>query len=117
MAQLILVVDDDDDVRSLVVLQLEISGYEVVESASVAGGLALIQERSPHLVLTDLNFGTDSGERLVAVCQATGQPVILMTASVETRDLPESLRRDVPLLRKPFTLDDLVELVTAQARP
>ena len=68
-------------------------------------------------MLTDLNFGTDTGERIVQACRATGQRVILMTASVESRELPESLRADVPLLRKPFTLDDLTAAIAEQLKP
>jgi DNA-binding NtrC family response regulator len=114
MAQTVLVADDDDDVRSLLMLQLTLSGYEPIEAATVDEGLVLLAEHSPDLVLTDLNFGNDTGERLVSACRATGQRVILMTASVATHDLPESLRADVPLLRKPFTLDDLAAAVADQ---
>lgn len=114
MAPTVLVVDDDDDVRALVALQLTISGYETVEAATVADGLAAVQTTHPDLVLTDLNFGTESAERLVARCLADGQPVILMTASVETRDLPVGIRDSVRLLRKPFTLDDLAHAVAEE---
>ena len=37
-----------------------------------------------------------------------------MTASVEARELPESLQQDVRLLRKPFTLDDLTAALAEQ---
>jgi DNA-binding NtrC family response regulator len=117
MGQIVLVADDDDDVRSLLTLQLMLSGYEPIEAATVDEGLRLLDEHSPDLVLTDLNFGTDTGERIVRACQATGQRVILMTASVEGRELPESLRADVPLLRKPFTLDDLTTAIAEQLKP
>ena len=104
-------------------LQLMLSGYEPVEAATVDEGLRLLAERSPDLVLTDLNFGTDTGRAHRHGLPGRGQPVILMTASVETRELPESLRQDVPLLRKPFTLDDLrghrraAAAMTGSARP
>lgn len=117
MAQVVLVADDDDDVRSLLTLQLMLSGYEPIEAATVDEGLALLADRSPDLVLTDLNFGSDTGERIVTACRSTGQPVILMTASVEARELPESLRVDVPLLRKPFTLDEMTAAITEQLQP
>jgi CheY-like chemotaxis protein len=117
MGRVVLVADDDDDVRSLVLLQLMMSGYETIEAATVDEGLRLLATSSPDLVLTDLNFGNDTGERIVTACRSTGQRVILMTASVETRELPESLRVDVPLLRKPFTLDDLTAAIAEQLQP
>jgi len=115
MGQVVLVADDDDDVRSLLMLQLMLSGYDPMEAATVDEGLRLLADHSPDLVLTDLNFGTDTGERIVSACRASGQRVILMTASVETRgELPPSLPADVPLLRKPFTMDDLTTAITDQ---
>lgn len=117
MGRVVLVADDDDDVRSLLMLQLELTGYEPIEAATVDEGLRLLEVSAPDLVLTDLNFGTDSGGRIVAACRSTGRRVILMTASVESRELTEALQSDVPLLRKPFTLDDLTAAIAEQLQP
>jgi two-component system response regulator FlrC len=107
----ILVVDDDEDVRALVVLQLQMSGLSVREESSVDAGLAALAADPPDIVLTDLNFGADSGERIVRRCIDIGQPVLLMTASVETRDLPPDIREAVIILRKPFSLGELADAV------
>lgn len=114
MSATVLVVDDDDDVRSLVALHLTLTGCGVAESDNVDGALAaLAAGPTPDLVLTDLNFGADSGQRLVEHCLAIGQPVILMTASVTARELPAPLRDGVPILHKPFSLAELSAAVTA----
>ena len=110
-ATTVLVVDDDEDVRSLLVLHLMMSGLTVREADTVDGGLASLAEDVPDLVLTDLNFGGDSGDRIVRRCWEIGEPVILMTASVETRDLSPDLRQGTTLLRKPFNLDDLTAAI------
>ena len=47
MGQIVLVADDDDDVRSLLTLQLMLSGYEPIEAATVDEGLRLLAEHSP----------------------------------------------------------------------
>ncbi len=47
MAQSVLVADDDDDVRSLVVLQLTMSGYEPIEAATVDEALRLLADATP----------------------------------------------------------------------
>jgi CheY-like chemotaxis protein len=109
----ILVVDDDEDVRALVVLQLQLSGLTVREASTVDAGLTALAEDPPDIVLTDLNFGADSGERIIRRCQETGQRVLLMTASVETQDLSPEIRDSVIILRKPFST---TELTAALAR-
>lgn len=114
MSATVLVVDDDDDVRSLVALHLTLTGFGVAESDTVDGALtALAAGPTPDLVLTDLNFGADSGQRLVEHCLAIGQPVILMTASVTARELPSPLRDAVAILHKPFSLAELSAAVSA----
>jgi|JI6StandDraft_1071083.scaffolds.fasta_scaffold453425_2 DNA-binding NtrC family response regulator len=114
MSATVLVVDDDDDVRSLVALHLTLTGFGVAESDTVDGALtALAAGPTPDLVLTDLNFGADSGQRLVEHCLAIGQPVILMTASVTARELPSPLRDGVAILHKPFSLAELSAAVSA----
>jgi DNA-binding response OmpR family regulator len=109
----VLVVDDDDDVRSLVVLHLEMSGYKCAEAATVEAGLAALAADAPDAVVTDLNFGDDTGERIVRRCTDIGQPVVLMTASVDTRDLAADLRARVTILRKPFVLSELTSAIAA----
>lgn len=116
MASRVLVVDDDDDVRSLIALQLSLAGFDPAEAATVDAGLAMMAQTSPDLVLTDLNFGTDSGERIVARCRATGQSVILMSASVDTARTTSGEGDGVIFLRKPFTMDELMEAVSEAIR-
>jgi DNA-binding response OmpR family regulator len=61
----ILVVDDDEDVRALVALQLQLSGPRVREASTVDSGLTAIVMDPPNTVLADLSFGADSGERII----------------------------------------------------
>lgn len=115
----VLVVEDDDDVRALVVFHLTMSGYAVSERATVDEGLmalATAEEDGHDVVLTDLNFGLDSGERLVRHCRETGQAVVVMTASAELDDLAVEVRNSVKVLNKPFALDDLSAAVSEAAR-
>ena len=107
----VLVVDDDEDVRALVVLYLQLGGFDVREASTVDAGLQALADQPPDVVVSDLNFGADSGDRLVRRCLEIGQPVLLMTASVETRDLSADLRSSVRILRKPFTLEELTDAV------
>ncbi len=110
----ILVVEDDEDVRSLVVLQLTIDGHDVREAATVDEGMSVLAGWTPDLVLTDLNFGTETAERLVRACLDSGQAVQVMTASVTASALPADILDRVRILHKPFTMDELSRAVVTE---
>ena len=116
VADLVLVVDDDDDVRSVVVLALSMNGFEVIEARTVADGVAQLQDRAPAVVLTDMAFGPDSGEVVVAACREVGVPVVVMTASVSDDVLGPLAAAGVGVVRKPFSMGDMVEAVSAAIR-
>jgi PAS domain S-box-containing protein len=69
---LILLVDDDNDIRHLFSTCLQQEGYEVLEAATGQYGLELAQTRLPDLVLLDVGLPDMSG---VEVCrQIKGDP-------------------------------------------
>jgi CheY-like chemotaxis protein len=51
---LILVVDDDDDLRATLRRVLEIHGYAVIEAASGSAATLLLDVQSPDLIITDV---------------------------------------------------------------
>jgi CheY-like chemotaxis protein len=51
---LILVIDDDADIRELIRRLLVKEGYEVVEAPNGKVGVALFEQRHPDLVITDI---------------------------------------------------------------
>ena len=57
----VLVVDDDEDIRDLVANYLESQGLLVFEAASEAELLAGISENSPEVILLDVNLGSEDG--------------------------------------------------------
>jgi two-component system chemotaxis response regulator CheY len=68
----ILVVDDDSDIRVVLRLILENAGHEVVEAAHGAAALDLISpHRLPDLVVTDLLMPVLSGEELIGRLRST----------------------------------------------
>ncbi|MBI5083158.1 MAG: sigma-54-dependent Fis family transcriptional regulator [Acidobacteria bacterium] len=86
--KLILVVDDDASLRRIVKMQLEEAGYEVALASNGDGALAVIDERRPKLVITDLRMPGQDGMELLRHIRAEHQEttVIIITAfgSVET---------------------------------
>jgi YesN/AraC family two-component response regulator len=84
----ILIADDEQLVRNSLRALLSAAGFDVVEASSGAEGLALIEQKKPSLLISDINMpGNDNLEFVAEVSRRyPGLPVVLLTAfpSVET---------------------------------
>lgn len=119
---LILVVDDEDDIRSMVGQALSrLPGYEVHEAVSKANALELLGQRTFDLVLTDLSMEhANAGvELLEAVKERTPETiVILLTGYATLESAIAALRLGAEnYIVKPSSLRELREsVVDALAR-
>ena len=120
----VLVVDDDVAIRRTLRAALEDEGYKVQEAAEGAQALAALHESAqPLVVLLDLRMPGVDGEvvlRTVASDPALAgtHRFIMVTANRDA--ISPSLaglmaRMSVPLVAKPFDLDELLELVAEVA--
>lgn len=103
--------DDDEDVRSVVALALHMDGHVVAEAATVPSGIEKLATWAPSLVITDMSFGAESGERVVEACRLAGCLVMVMTASVSDDVLRPMAEAGTPVLIKPFSMDALITAV------
>jgi CheY-like chemotaxis protein len=115
----ILVIDDKEEVRTLIKAVLGNFGFTVLEASSGQLGVQMLREQSPDLVICDVNMpGMDGYETLGAVRESSTTapvPFILMTGLV-SRD---GFRRGMvcgadDYLVKPFTTDELIEAVMSR---
>jgi CheY-like chemotaxis protein len=115
------IVDDDPDFREFVRIVLESHGYRVLEASDAPGGLALMRERRPDLVLLDAMMSYElAGIDIIRIARSDPQlasiPLILVTAVLSDtgdRFLPRSERDMVDrFLTKPISPDMLVTAVT-----
>ena len=113
MGPIILVVDDDPTVRTLISRVLTRAGYQVAEADDGLSALEQIAVSRPALVLTDLMMPRMPGDALIAQVRQGPDPIpcILMTAFHR-----ESSPAEVPLLGKPFAIADLMTLVAQMVR-
>jgi len=111
-SETILVVEDQDDVRNLIVQILRAHGYRVLEAAN---GYQALEEaaRHPevlHLMITDVVMpgmrGPELARRLASV--HPGTRVLFTSGYSETRN---GLESSVPYIAKPFTAASLAEKV------
>ncbi|MEM7207950.1 MAG: PAS-domain containing protein [Pseudomonadota bacterium] len=110
--KVILVVEDDNKLRSVVVSQIESLGYETLEAADGAEGLAVIEKNGRvDLLLTDvvLPGGMSGRELSTRVNEAHPDiPVVFMSGYTENSIIHHGrLDSDVVLLQKPFRKADL----------
>ena len=111
---MILVVDDDPQVRATIVRALAELGYQTGEAADGEAALqALRAAERPLLVILDYVMpGMDGAEvaREIALLYPD-LPVIFSTGHAALRALRLAAGDDAPVLEKPFTLDELDALL------
>jgi CheY-like chemotaxis protein len=120
---LVLVVDDEADVRLIARLVLTSAGYEVIEAESGEAALAHLDgERRPDAVLLDVRMrGIDGWETLRRMRNDPSQselPVVIFTAQLNSaRDAPNPWKDYEHFLTKPFDPDGLLEAVRTAIGP
>lgn len=81
---IIMVVDDDDDIRFLMTQLLRSEGYQVAEAGTAADAEANALKIQPHLILMDLNMpGTDGLSSIWNIRKEPGMatvPIIIVSA-------------------------------------
>jgi len=113
-APLILVIEDDDSVRILMVRALEAAGFRAVSAPDSLSAVRQARARHPDLILSDLMLpGLDGGTTLLSIRDEPGLesiPVILVSGDGEiaARARETGAADFVP---KPFLPGDLVRRV------
>ena len=107
----ILVVEDDDDTRDLLVEYITEEHYRVVATANCQKALEAVQSITPHLLLLDYNLplmtGLQLAECLHKIPGMEHVPTLMMSA---TRAFREKMAQYGMIgLQKPFDLSDLLE--------
>jgi PAS domain S-box-containing protein len=115
----LLVVDDEEDTRDMLVMTLVGAGAEVAAASSVDEALDIFGHMLPHVVLSDIAMPDKDGFKLVEVVRFMGarMPVIAVTAYAAARDRQRT--RDAGFdahLAKPIDPAELVETVARLAR-
>lgn len=119
--ELILVVEDDFDIRNLIVLNLRRKGFDVIAAETGEEGLQLATERNPLLMTLDLMLPGIGG---LEVCQEIRRNsstqdiyIIMVTALGEDDDRITGLQVGADdYISKPFNIEELVLRVEAAVR-
>lgn len=119
--QTILVADDEEGIRVLCRVNLEMSGYHVLEAADGVSALEMVRSQRPHLVFLDVMMpamdGWDVLHRLKEDPATADIPVVMLTARTSEADQIRAWGEGVlQYLAKPFSpqlLDEYAEQALA----
>ncbi len=111
----VLVVEDDDVIRELIRLNLELEGFEVFTAVDGQDCLDRIGYIDPHVVTLDVMMprldGWTTAERLRAQEWTRTLPIVLVTARTQEEDVRRGERIGVDAyVTKPFDPDALIDV-------
>ncbi len=114
----VLVADDDDDIRDLVAFRLDRAGYEVIRAGDGQEALDLAKQHKPDLAVLDVMMpkltGYDVTRELRADAETSRIPVILLTARVQEADVARGFEAGADdYVKKPFSPQELKARVQA----
>jgi CheY-like chemotaxis protein len=112
----ILVAEDEERIRRILLLQLELEGYEVGAAASGQECLARVRTYRPDLLILDYLLPDLSGDEIIGALRretaTLSLPVILLSGLDRELIEPELLSDErVLFLSKPFENPGLLSLV------
>jgi PAS domain S-box-containing protein len=116
----VVVVDDEAEIRMVMSEMLRVHGYTVLEAADAHGALGLLQsETAPDVLVTDVGLpGGMSGRQLADIARAQWPqlPVLLITGYAESTVMKnEPLPPQMELLTKPFVMNALLARIAAMS--
>ena len=115
----IVLIEDDPNIADLVDLYLRNDGYRVYQSNTGEGGLAIVRDRSPRLVILDVGLAGDmDGLQVCRELRAHSDvPIIMLTARDGEIDRVLGLEMGADdYVTKPFSPRELVARVKAILR-
>ncbi len=114
--QTILVVDDDEDIRTVVSHNLEGDGFRVLCAGGADEAIAMIESEQPDLVILDIMMPVKDGYDVLAEIRSRPEtaelPVVLLTAKRAESDIWEGWSSGADYyMTKPFEVGELLRFV------
>ncbi|MGB0964902.1 MAG: phosphate regulon transcriptional regulator PhoB [Litorivicinus sp.] len=120
MKRSVLIVDDETAIREMIVLALEMAGYETLEAADGVQALRILQTRHPDLILLDWMMPGASGLEVARKIRKSPEhqalPIVMLTAREDEDAKITGLSVADDFITKPFSPRELVARLKAILR-
>jgi two-component system phosphate regulon response regulator PhoB len=114
IAKTILVVDDDNALRMVIVAALKKAGFVTVEATDGLQGIAQAKRTRPHLIISDVYMDSMNGFVMVETLkedeETSSIPVIMMTSAAQAAGAWDTSLAD-DYIDKGFSMPQLMERV------
>jgi CheY-like chemotaxis protein len=120
--KLVLVVDDDESVRSFIEMCATTQGFQVVTAVNGLDAMEKLAARTPDLIVTDLMMPGQSGYEFLRALQAAGSgriPVFVVTGSLLDKSTIDLIRQEanvVEFIAKPVNTAKFIAALHAHLR-
>ena len=114
----VLVVDDDPDIRRVLVYALSDEGYEVDQAPDGHLALELVAQNPPDIILLDMKMPGVDGWAFARLYRERFEhhaPIIVLTAAQDAEQRAADIKAE-SYLSKPFDLDGLIMRVANVAK-
>lgn len=112
--KIILVIDDEPDLREMIQYQLEQDGFQVHTAVNGVDALDKLNKITPHLIVLDLNMpemgGKEFFKKISDENHNSKYPILALTANVNIEDLFGDFNVD-GYVAKPFTIEEFTRAV------
>jgi two-component system KDP operon response regulator KdpE len=107
---LVLIVDDEPQIRRLLTVTLEANGYRVLPAVSGQEGLVLAAQHRPALVILDIGLPDLSGKEVLnRLREWSNAPVIILSVQGDEKEKVAALDAGADdYITKPFNSDELL---------
>jgi len=114
----LLVVEDDDSIRTALRWALEDEGYDVAEAVSGEDAVRAVAVAPPDLMVVDLMLGSMDGYAVIReVRRAHDLPIIVVSARADTDDIVAALEAGADdYVTKPFEVKEITARLRALRR-
>jgi len=118
MSASVLLIEDDDGIRTSLSLALEDAGYRVTAAGNAESGLVELGRTDPDVMLVDLMLGSMDGFSFILQARMhTNSPIVVVSALDGTADIVRALEAGADdYVTKPFQVDELLARLSALQR-